>query len=123
MTVPEILETSEAKKNLAERSGALACDMESAHLYQVCCDAGIPMLAVRTISDTRDQDLPIPGSVLIDPETGRSNPSAIFRHLFRYPAKAAQFAKLVTDSRSAQQSLANTLGLILPLILKRSMSE
>ena len=123
VTVPEILETSEAKMNLAELSGALAGDLESAHLCQVCCDAGIPMLAIRVISDTREQDLPLPGSVLIDPETGKSDPAAIFYHLFRNPAKAAQFAKLVSDARSAQQSLANTLGLILPLILKRSMSE
>ena len=119
VTVPEILETSEAKKNLAEMSGALAGDLESAHLYEVCCAAGIPMLAVRTISDIRDQDLPLPGSVLVDPETGRSDPAAIFRHLFRHPAKTAPFAKLVRDARSAQQSLANALGLILPLILKR----
>ena len=123
MTVPEILETSEAKKNLAERSGALACDMESAHLYQVCCDGGIPMLAVRTISDTREQALPLPGSVLIDSETGRPDPAAIFRHLFRHSAKVAQFAKLVSDAKTAQKSLANALGLILPLILKRAMPE
>lgn len=119
ITVADILEKSDAKKALGEMSGALAGDLESEHLYRVCSDAGIPMLAVRTISDTLEQDLPLPGSVLIDPETGRSDPSAIFFHLFRHPEKAAQFAKLVSGARAAQQSLARALEQILPVILKR----
>ena len=118
ITVADILETSDDKKRLGEMSGALAGDLESGHLYGVCCEAGIPMLSVRTISDTLDQDVPLPGSVLIDPETGRSDPAAIFSYLFRHPAKAAQFAKLVSGARSAQQSLANALGQILSVVLK-----
>ena len=119
ITVPEILESSDAKTSAGAMSGALAGDLESEHLYQVCCEASIPMLSVRTISDTAEQDLPLPGSVLINPETGRSDPTAIFQYLFRNPAKAAQFAKLVRDARSAQQSLAITLGEILSVLLKR----
>ena len=100
-------------------SGALAGDLESEHLFQVCCEAGIPMLSVRTISDTVEQDLPLPASVLIDLETGRSDPAAIFQHLFRNPGKAAQFAKLISSARSAQQSLAIALEEILSVVLKR----
>ncbi|MFA7345568.1 MAG: hypothetical protein WC003_14805 [Terrimicrobiaceae bacterium] len=121
ITVPEILETSAAKKNLGEISGALAGDLESAHLYQVCCQAGIPMVSVRTISDILEQDVPLPGNVLIDSKTGRSDPASIFRYLFRHPAKAAQFAKLVNNARSAQQSLANALAVILPLVPRRKI--
>jgi adenosylhomocysteine nucleosidase len=119
ITAPDILETVAAKKNLGEKSGALAGDLESAHLFHVCGEAGIPMLSVRTISDVLDQDMPVPGSVLINPETGRSEPSAIFRYLFRHPAKAAQFAQLVSGARTAQQSLASALGIIIPTILMR----
>jgi len=119
MTVPEILESSDAKTSAGAMSGALAGDLESEHLYQICRDAAIPMLSVRTISDTAEQDLPLPGSVLINTETGRSDPTAIFQHLFRNPSKAAQFAKLVRDARSAQQSLAIALEEILSVLLKR----
>jgi len=118
ITVPEILESSDAKTRAGAMSGALAGDLESEHLYQICCEADIPMLSVRTISDTVEQDLPLPGSVLINPETGRSDPTAIFQHLFRNPGKAAQFAKLVRDAKSAQQSLTIALEAILPVILK-----
>ena len=123
ITVPDILETPDAKKDLGERSGALAGDLESSHLHQVCSEAGISMLSVRTISDTADQDIPLPRDVLINPETGRSDPSAIFQYLFRHPAKAAQFAKLVTGARAAQQSLAAALGLIIPAMLKLDNSR
>ena len=118
LTVPDILESSEAKASAGAGSGALAGDLESAHLHQVCCEANIPMLSVRTISDTLEQDLPLPGSVLINPESGRSDPAVIFQYLFRNPAKAAGFANLVNGARSAQQSLASALEKILPVILK-----
>ncbi|MFZ4780054.1 MAG: hypothetical protein ACOYM3_32260 [Terrimicrobiaceae bacterium] len=119
VTVPDILETAAAKRNIGVRSGALAADLESAHIFRICSEAGIPMLSVRTISDVLDQDMPVPGSVLINPETGKSDPAAIFRHLFRHPGKATQFAQLVSGARVAQQSLAKALGGIIPQILMR----
>jgi len=122
ITVPDILESSDAKRGTGALSGALAGDLESEHLYQVCCEAGIPMLSVRSISDTAEQDLPLPRSVLINPETGRSDPTAIFQYLFRNPAKSTQFAKLVRDARSAQQSLAIALEVILSMLLKRKVA-
>jgi len=118
ITVPEILETVAAKKTLGESSRALAVDLESEHLYRVCLDAGIPMLSVRAISDTLEQEIPLPGSVLLDPATGRPDPVAIFHHLFKHPSQAPQFAKLVGNARVARQKLATALGIIVPALLK-----
>lgn len=120
LTVPDILETGEAKRQCGMESGALAGDLESEHLHRVCLAAGIPMLSVRTVSDTMEQDLPLPGNILIDPTSGRSDPGSIFRYLFRHPTKAAGFAKLVADAKSAQVSLAQALGQILPLLVRSS---
>lgn len=120
VTAPCILETSAAKRELATASGgALAGDLETEHLYDVCLEAGIKMVSVRTISDTLEQDLPVPGDILISPDSGKTDPAAIFRYLFAHPAKAAHFARLVTGARVAQQSLATALGEILPALLKR----
>ena len=41
LTVPDILADSDAKRKLGASSGALAGDLESAHLHQVCLDAGM----------------------------------------------------------------------------------
>lgn len=117
-TAREILETSTAKRELRESTGAVAGDLESAHLYDLCRSAGIPMMSVRSISDTLEQEMPLPGSILIDAHTGRPDPAQIFRFLFRNPSKAPQFAKLVNSARSAQHSLALALNEILPLLLK-----
>ena len=119
VTAPYILETAAAKNELAAASGALAGDLESEHLHKVCLETGIKMVSVRTISDTLQQDLPVPGDILINPESGKTDPSAIFRYLFTHPAKAAQFARLVTGAKVAQQSLARALAEILPALLKR----
>ena len=118
VTVQDILETSHDKVSLGKSSGALACDLETAHLHRVCSEAGIPMLSVRTISDTCEQNLALPGEVLINPETGNPDPAAVFHYIFQHPAKAAQLAKLVSGARAAQQSLAKALGTIIPAILK-----
>jgi len=119
VTADHILETPSAKAEFAARSGgALAADLESAHLHQVCLSAGVPMLSIRCISDSFAQSIAIPGSVLMDPETGRANPQAIFQYLFRHPGKAPDFARLVRDAKTAQSALANALKSLLPALLQ-----
>jgi hypothetical protein len=118
ITSDQILETPIAKADLGARTGALAADLESAHLHQVCQSAGVPMVSIRCISDTVDQVITIPGDVLMDPDTGRADPRAIFRYLFRHPAKAPDFARLVRDAKTAQSSLASTLNSLLPALLR-----
>lgn len=122
-TVPDILSGPAVKRELGTASGALACDLESGHLHRVCCDFGIPMLSVRTISDTLDQTISIPGNVLINPDTGKADPASIFRYLFRHPSQAAQFAKLVADAKTAQKTLAKALAAIIPEILHLNLNQ
>lgn len=119
VTAREILETSVQKLEMGRKTGALAGDLESAHLQTVCQAAGVPMLSVRSISDTAEADLPLPAQVLVNPQTGRSDPSLIFQYLFRHPSKAAQFAALVRDARTAQRSLGAALhDIVLPCLLR-----
>ncbi|MEI6278863.1 MAG: hypothetical protein WCQ16_05695 [Verrucomicrobiae bacterium] len=121
VTSDEILETAAKKTALGRESGALAVDMETAHLHAVCTRNGVRMVSIRCITDTMQQDLPIPGHVLMDAETGRTNPGAIFRYLFRHPASVPEFARLVRNARLAQQTLANGLNeKILPPLLKNT---
>ncbi len=119
VTVDAILETVSEKRLLGERTGALAADMETAHIHRICQASGIPMVSIRCISDDLTQDMPVPGHVLINPETARPDPSAVFRHLFRHPEKTAGFAKLVSGARTAQRSLGGALQELLPVLLKR----
>jgi adenosylhomocysteine nucleosidase len=49
----------DARQALHTRFAALACDMESAAVAQVCAELAVPFLAVRAISDT-DETAPLP---------------------------------------------------------------
>src|SRR5262249_24325166 len=58
LTVDHVVRTVEEKKTLAERFAALAVDMESLAVAQICRQAKIRFLAVRVISDDLTADLP-----------------------------------------------------------------
>ncbi|TSA33449.1 MAG: hypothetical protein D4R65_07765 [Verrucomicrobiaceae bacterium] len=118
-TADDILETAAQKTAIGQATGALAGDLETSHLYEVCIRNSVKMLSVRSISDAIDQSIPIPSSVLLDPESGRANPKAIFQYLFRNPSKAQDFARLLRDAKTAQQTLASGIQQILPSLLRR----
>ena len=44
------------RRELAERHGAMSCDMESAAIASVCADAGVGFSSLRKISDDAGQD-------------------------------------------------------------------
>ena len=59
VTVPRILSCAAEKRVVAERTGAIAADMESAAVCAEGESRGIPVLVVRTASDLVDEDLPL----------------------------------------------------------------
>lgn len=58
LTVDRILREPQEKLALGQQHGAIACDMESFAIAEVCRQAGVPWLSVRIISDTVDDLLP-----------------------------------------------------------------
>lgn len=117
-TEAAIIERGEDKRALGARTGALAGDLETAHLHAVCREHGIPMLSVRSISDAVDDDMPVPARVLLNPETGRPESLQLFRHLIANPSAVPKFNRLVKNARTAQASLAKGLEEILPQVLR-----
>lgn len=113
-----IIEKMADKRRLGEASGALAGDLETSHLAEVCSSKGIPMLAVRCISDALADDMPVPANVLMNPKDGRPAPMQLFQYLLKNPASVAGFNRLVKNARTAQRQLASGLEEILPQLLK-----
>jgi adenosylhomocysteine nucleosidase len=58
LTVDSILRQPAERRRLAEQHGAIACDMESFAVAETCRQHGIPLLAIRVISDAVDDELP-----------------------------------------------------------------
>jgi adenosylhomocysteine nucleosidase len=117
-TAQAILERSEDKRRLGVETGCLAGDLETAQLARICAERALPMLSVRCISDTLEDDLPVPASTLLNPRTGRPDPLTLFRHMINHPSCVSGFNKLLKNSRLAQAQLAKGLEEILPQLLR-----
>ena len=113
-TAAAIIERAEDKRSLARETGCVVGDLETAHIARVCAEQDIPMLALRCISDTADED----SRTLWNPATGRPEPLQLFRHLIANPSSVSGFKKLLKNAKTAQKSLARGLEELLPQLLR-----
>ena len=90
LTGDQIIFSSEKRRELAEQFNALAVDMESAAIAQVCTVNRVPFLAIRGISDHADEQIQIDISKL-DPNEFGAYPLASFNEKLRLLTKAFQY--------------------------------
>jgi len=109
ITTREVVETAAQKKGLGRHSGARVVDMETAAIHRLCGARGIPMLAVRAISDTACQDLPVPAAVWFDSARQRPRPLALVMHLATRPGRIAAFVRFVRGVYVARARLTEFL--------------
>ena len=109
LTVPALIDSSEERQRIARDSGASAVDMETQFIARACAVHGIPLLALRVITDTPTQPFPAPPHVLFDIKKQRTNPVKFAMFFLKRPNRAAsliQFARKITRARTI---LANAL--------------
>ncbi len=106
VTVHHVLETSTAKEHCRQESGADCCDMESAHVWKVAQKLSIPMITFRSISDSKNSEMPIPGDILIDPRNSRPNTLRLVGYLLRRPKLVPGFIRMVRQASHAAKRLA-----------------
>lgn len=98
-TVSRVLCRAAEKKALAQASGAIAVDMESAAIALAAASRNVPFVLVRAVSDRVDEDLPLDFNLWLTPG-GRvralvrlaQHPSGL-RALFRMKRQVEQGAK------------------------------
>ena len=105
LNTDEIVRTVEEKQYLAEQHGALAVDMESLAVAQVCRDTQTRFLAVRVISDDMSADLP-PEVLSILGATGTYRVGAAMGALWKRPAAVKDLWKLRESANFAAERLA-----------------
>ena len=66
-TVARVLCRADEKRALAETSGAIAVDMESAAIARAAASLNVPFLLVRAVSDRADDDLPMDFNLWLTP--------------------------------------------------------
>jgi adenosylhomocysteine nucleosidase len=109
ITTKDVVQGSEKKKDLARHTGAIVVDMETAAIHRLCSARGIPMLALRAISDTATQDLPIPTAVWFDEKSQRPRPFPLLLHLATHPARISPFITFVRGIGLARSRLTEFL--------------
>lgn len=103
------------KAATAQRSGAVAVDMESAAVAAVAAAHGLPFLAVRVVVDELEHAVPQAVSAGIDP-WGRARPLALAGALLREPAAIAGLVRLGRAMNRAQQSLREVVAVAGPAL-------
>ena len=113
LTVPAAVESAHTKAALHRDTGALAVDMETAWIAEVCAATGVPLLSLRVVSDAAGDDFPVPGRVLYDAVRQRPRYLALPVWLALHPGRIGPFARFVRGLRPARERLTRALRLVL----------
>ena len=109
LTVPALIDSDEERESLARESQASAVDMETEFIARTCAVHGIPLLALRVITDTPTEPLPAPPSVLFDIQRQRTHFVLLAKFFLAHPRRMpglVQFAKRIARAR---KTLSNAL--------------
>lgn len=121
LTVDRIVRLPEEKRALGEQHEALAVDMESWAVGEVCRQAKTRFMAVRIVSDAVDHELPADIERLAKQKTQAARIGAAAGAIFRRPSSIKDMLKLKEDALVASDKLAKFLsGVITQLAPERS---
>jgi adenosylhomocysteine nucleosidase len=106
ITVDRIVTTAKEKARLAFFGEAV--DMESARIMSHFVAAGAPVITVRAVSDSADEDLPIDFDRCLTPQGG-IKPMSLVNAIVRRPSKLPNLVRFGRQSNQAAQRLAGFL--------------
>jgi adenosylhomocysteine nucleosidase len=109
------------KEALGEQSGALAVDMESWAVGEVCRQAKTRFLGVRIISDAVDDELPADVEALARQKTGAARIGAAAGALFRRPSSIKDMLQLKEDALVFSDRLARFLAGVIEQLAPRKV--
>ena len=104
------LETPAEKIAAFRETGARIVDMETDIIGAACARAGVPLTAVRAVSDSADEPLPVPFGVWFDTARQRARPLALVLHLLAHPSHIAPFARFVLRLPRVAEALAQAIA-------------
>jgi nucleoside phosphorylase len=109
LTVPALIDSSEERERIARESGASAIDMETEFIARACAAHGIPLLALRVITDTPTQPFPAPASVMFDIQRQRTRIVGLARFFLAHPRRMPGLVQFARRISRARKTLSNAL--------------
>ena len=103
------VESIAEKTALARETGALAVDMETASVAAACRAAGVPLLALRVISDPASVPLPVPFAEWFDVRRQCPRRWALLKYLLRHPSHIGPFTDFIRGLKPARRRLTEFL--------------
>lgn len=108
---PRVVAEPADKAELFQSTGAVAVDMESAAIAQVCKDANQPFVAIRAIADPASRSIPAAVVKAMD-VNGRVSLSTLGLAVIGQPRLFSVLLQLRKDSRAAYAALSRVARLI-----------
>lgn len=105
LTTAEVVRRVEDKQSLSQRFDAIACDMESFAVAQVCRELKLPFMIVRAITDDLSLDLPAEVHALLA-SSGAGRLGATVGALWNRPESVKDLWKLRENATVAARRLA-----------------
>jgi nucleoside phosphorylase len=112
LTVPALIDSCEERERIAAESGASAVDMETEFIARACAAHGIPLLALRVITDTPTQPFPAPPSVLFDIQRQRTHIAVLAKFFLAHPRRMPGLIQFARRISRARKILANALNAV-----------
>jgi adenosylhomocysteine nucleosidase len=109
LTVPALIDSGGERERVARESGASAVDMETEFIARACAVHGIPLLALRVITDTPAKPFPAPPSVLFDIQQQRTHIVALARFFLAHPRRMPGLVQFARRISRARKTLSNAL--------------
>src|SRR5947207_8336329 len=112
LTVPGLSDPSEGRERIARESGVSAVDMEPEFIARACVAHGIPLLALRVITDTPAQPFPAPPSVLFNIQQQRTDIAMLAKFFLAHPTRMPALIQFARRIARAKRILASALNAV-----------
>lgn len=100
----KLVSTSEQKQSLQRLTGAAIVDMESAAIAKIAAEQEIPFIAIRSIADSVQMDLPDAVAVSLD-ASGVVQLPKLLKHLLTHPNEVPSLIRLGQSFSAAKKTL------------------
>jgi adenosylhomocysteine nucleosidase len=123
VTVDRIVRLPNEKEALGQKHQALAVDMESLAVVEVCLSHGVPVLVVRAVSDTVDQAIPPDVERLLDQKSAAGRWGAALGAAINRPGSVKDMLQLKENALLATDRLAAVLSAIVIQLTRPTGSQ
>ncbi len=110
LTVDSVIRCADEKQALGKRYDAVAVDMESFAVAEVCRRRGVRFLAVRVINDTVGDELPVDVEYLLSRKTTAGRLGAAVGSVWRRPSSFKDLYRLRENAVAASDRLAKFIS-------------